>query len=45
MDLKETGCGAVDWTQMAEDSVQWGAHMNTVMKLWVLLTAGNFMTR
>jgi hypothetical protein len=32
---KETGCGDVDWIQLARDADQWRALIYTVMKLWV----------
>jgi hypothetical protein len=34
MDLKEIGCGGMDWTQ-AQDRAQWRALVNTVMNLRV----------
>jgi hypothetical protein len=33
MDLKEVGCEGVDWIQLAQDSVQRGNLINTVIKL------------
>jgi hypothetical protein len=35
MDLKETGCGGMDWIDLAQDREQWRALVNTVMRLWV----------
>jgi hypothetical protein len=36
MDLKEIGCGGVEWIQLAQDRYRWRAVVNTVMKLLVL---------
>jgi hypothetical protein len=36
MDLRETGCGSVDWIQLAHDRYRWRAVVNTVMILRVL---------
>jgi hypothetical protein len=36
MDLRETGCGSVDWIQLAQDRDCWRALVNTVMNLRVL---------
>jgi hypothetical protein len=35
MDFREIGCGSMDWTDLALDTGQWRALVNTVMKLWV----------
>jgi hypothetical protein len=35
VDLKETGCKDVDWTQLAQDKVQWQALVNMIMNLQV----------
>jgi hypothetical protein len=35
MDLVEIGLGDLDWIGLAEDSVNWRALVNTVMKLRV----------
>jgi hypothetical protein len=37
MDLREIGCGSVDWIQLAQDRDQWRALVNTVMDLRVLV--------
>jgi hypothetical protein len=31
MDLREVGCGDVDWIDMAQDRDQWRALVNTAM--------------
>jgi len=36
MDVTETMCERVNWTQLAQDGIQWLALVNIVMKLWVL---------
>ena len=35
MDLREIGCDAGDWIDLAEDSVQWQAYIRMVMNLWL----------
>jgi hypothetical protein len=35
MDLREIGWGGVDWIDLAQDSKQWRALVNTVMNLRV----------
>jgi hypothetical protein len=34
MDLKETGKGDVDWTDLSQNRHIWRAVVNTVMKIW-----------
>jgi hypothetical protein len=36
MDLREIGCGSVDWIQLAQDRARWRAVVNTVMNIRVL---------
>jgi hypothetical protein len=36
MDLREIGCGSVDWIQLAQDRDRFRALVNTVMNLRVL---------
>jgi hypothetical protein len=36
MDLRESGCGGVDWIQLAQDKDRWRAVVNKVMNLRVL---------
>jgi hypothetical protein len=33
--VEEIACGNVDWIELAQDRIQWLAHVNTVMNLWV----------
>jgi hypothetical protein len=35
MNVREIGWGCLDWIDLAQDSDQWWAVMNTVMNLWV----------
>jgi hypothetical protein len=36
IDLREVGCGCVDWIGLAQDTDRWRALVNTVMNLRVL---------
>jgi hypothetical protein len=36
MDLREIGCGGVEWTHLAQDRGRWRAVVNVVMNLRVL---------
>jgi hypothetical protein len=36
MDLRETGCGDVEWIHLAQDMNRWRAVVNAVTNLWVL---------
>jgi hypothetical protein len=42
--LKGIGWEVVDWINVDHDQVQWWAVVNTVMKSWVLKSAGMLMT-
>ena len=35
MDLKEVGCGGVDWIDLGQDRDRWGELVNAVMKFRV----------
>jgi hypothetical protein len=35
MNLRDIGCGGMDWTDLAQDRDQWRALMDTVMNLRV----------
>jgi len=35
MDLREVGCGCVDWMDLAQDRDRWRALVSAVMNLWV----------
>jgi hypothetical protein len=43
-DLKELGCGDMDWIELAQDGDRWRALMNDVMNLRVPQNAGNLLT-
>jgi hypothetical protein len=35
MDVREIGCGGMDWIYLAQDRDQWRTFLNTVMNLLV----------
>jgi hypothetical protein len=37
MDLREIGWGGVEWIHLAQDRDRWGAVVNAVTNLWVLV--------
>jgi hypothetical protein len=44
MDLREIGWDGLDWIDVAQDRDQWGALVNTVMKLQVPYIAWKFLS-
>jgi hypothetical protein len=45
MDLREIGCGGMDWIDLAQDRDPWRALVNTVMNLRILQNIGKFLSR
>ena len=43
LDLREMGCGGMDWTDVAREWNRWQALANSVMNLRVPYNAGNFL--
>ena len=43
-DLREMGCGYMDWIGLAQDRDRWRTLVSAVMKLRVPWNAGNFLT-
>jgi hypothetical protein len=35
LDLRKIGIDGANWIRLAQDRVQWGVFVNTVMNLWV----------
>ena len=44
MDLREVGCGYVDWIGLAQDRDRWWTLVSAVMNLRVPYDAENFLT-
>jgi hypothetical protein len=44
MDVRDVGCGGIDWIDLAQDRDRWRALVNTVMNLRVPQNAGNFLS-
>jgi hypothetical protein len=44
IDLGNRGCGVMDWIDLAQGRDQWGALVNTVMKLPVPQNIGKFLS-
>jgi hypothetical protein len=44
MDLREVGCGDIDWIELVKDRDRWWAVVNAVMNLLVPYNVRNFLT-
>jgi hypothetical protein len=44
MDIREVGCGVMDWIEVAQHRDRWRALVNAVMNLRVTLNSGNFLS-
>jgi hypothetical protein len=44
VDLREVGCGDVDWIDLAQERERWQALVTAVMNIQFPYNAGNFLT-
>jgi len=44
MNLREVGCGYMDWIGLAQDRDRWRTLVSAIMNLLVPCNAGNFLT-
>jgi hypothetical protein len=44
MDLRDIGCGGMDWIDRVQYRDQWRALLNTVMNIRVLQNVGKFLS-
>jgi hypothetical protein len=44
MDIREIGCGGIDWIDLTQDKDQWGALVNTEMNLRVPQNIGKLLS-
>jgi hypothetical protein len=44
MDLREVGCGDIDWIDLAQDRERWRAVVNAVMNLGIPYNTRNFLS-
>jgi hypothetical protein len=44
-DVREIGCGCMDWIRQAQDRVQWRSLVNMALNFGVPLNVGKFLSR